>query len=347
MHKPGTNRGIPSFHGEFVMSRFLLFPAILCAFLASACNYASVESASLVEKGIKQYEAKSLNKAMATFQTAIDRDSSNDKAHYYMALIDMNFRDYTAAIQKLDLAVGCAPDIPVYPYTLGLAYSEKAEELVANGSLDEAEAAYNSCVKSMKKAIALDPFYAEAQLQQARCHIGVKEYSEAVDAYEASIRSDPMLKTSKGTALHYKELGMLYARFGFFSLAVTVLSNGILNNVTDGSLEITVANVMFEMERYEEAFAHYNAANANLENKGESRIVALPALLGAAMSQYAIAKQMSKSDKQRNALDHFIEAKKWFDLYVQAAVNDEENIRRADAVARIKEIDEILSGEEI
>ncbi|GEM_PF-3763831 len=320
------------------------FYTVAAIFSLNACNYASLESDSLTDEGIKYYETKNLSKAMATLQTAVDRDSNNDRAHYQMALIDMDYRDYKAAVPRLNQAIGVR-DMPLYWYTLGLAHKGDGDTLVANGDANGALASYTSCVYAMQQAVKRDTYYAEALLVQGQCHIALEEYKEAVVALEASIRANPMLMIKDGTVSNYDELARLYMKFGFLEEAVVVYVGASFNNPGEPYLEIGLADVLLRLERNEEALAHFKLAYQQLEKKGDSKILELPAMIGVARSNEAIAKNMADKKDFIKAREKYIDAKDWYQRFADSALIDSEKIRRAEALAHIKDIDEILRFE--
>ena len=326
------------------MHKKLAVAIIGTLFCSCACNYASLESESLTDEGIKYYETKNLSKAMATFQTAVDRDLNNDRAHYQMALIDMDYRDYKAAVPRLNQAIGVR-DMPLYWYTLGLAHKGDGDTLVANGNAEEALASYTSCVYAMQQAVKRDTYYAEALLVQGQCHIALGEYDDAIEALETSIRANPNLIMKDGTVSNYDELGRLYLKFGFFEEAVVVYAGASLNNPGEPYLEIGLAEVLLRLERNEEALTHFKLAYQQLEKKGDSKILELPAMLGAARSTEALAKEQADKKEFIKAREKYIDAKDWYQRFADSALIDSEKLRRAEALAHIKDIDEILRFE--
>lgn len=318
---------------------FVLIPIIL---LMSGCNYAAVDSANIADKGIKLYESGNLNKAMSVLQSAVDRDPNNDTAIYWMAMIDMDYHDYKAAIPRLNEAAGIYPEQPLYWYTLAKAHALQAEQQFLANEKDASAVSYGECVKAAEKASKLDPFYAEAQLQAARCHVGAGEYRDAVEAYAQSIQSNPVMKSPQGVTEHYIELGRLYTRFGFHQEAESVLGNGLLHNAGDGQMESAMGDVLFDMKNYMGALAHYETAYKFLESSGESMLRALDAMYGAGCACFELALIEKEKDQIREYVEQLEVAKKWFERYAENANVDTENLRRAGALAKISDIEEIL-----
>ncbi len=318
-----------------------IFCLVLAALVMSGCNYAAVDSANVAERGIKLYESGNLNKAMSVLQSAVDRDPNNDIALYWMARIDMDYHDYQAAIPRLNEATGIYPGQPLYWFTLAQAHAQQAEQQFLDNQKDASVVSYGECVKAAEKASKLDPFYAEAQLQAARCHVGAEEYNDAVDSYAQAIESNPTMKSPQGVTEHYVELGKLYTRFGFYREAESVLDDGLLHNAGDGQMESAMGDVLFDMKNYTGALAHYEMAYKFLDNSG-SMLRALDAMYGAGAASFELALVQKEKAQIREYSEKLEVAKKWFERYAEHATVDSEKLRRATALAKISEIDNIL-----
>ena len=323
------------------MKSFFRSVLILGSLLMFGCNYAAVDSANVAEKGIKLYESGNLNKAMSTLQSAVDRDPNNDIALYWMARIDMDYRDYQAAIPHLNEAAGISPEQPLYWFTLAQAHAQQAEQQFLDNQMDAAVVSYGECVKAADKASKLDPYYAEAQLQAARCHVGAGEYNDAVDSYTQAIMSNPVMKSPQGVTEHYVELGKLYTRFGFHREAESVLEDGLLHNAGDGQMESAMGDVLFDMKNYRGALAHYEMAYKFLDKSG-SMLRALDAMYGAGAASFELALIEKDKAQIREYTEKLEVAKSWFERYAEHATVDTEKLRRAAALAKISEIDDIL-----
>ncbi len=310
------------------------------AFCVVACNSAKVESARIVQDGIKLYEAKQLDKALATFKNAVSRDPNNDKAYELMAQIELDYHNYNGAVQYLELAAGIYDD-PRYWCKMGNAHMEYGRDLLRARNLSEAALAFGKCTSEMKRAIEHDQYYAEAHLGMARCYLGMNRYDDAAKAYEKAIRSNPTLRTN-GVAAQYQELGALYQKFGFFREAQAVLDNGMMNNPDDGQLETTLADVLYDTEQYELAIAHYNTALQSLTRMGQSQATQLTAYYGVARASAALAQSLELSERHEEVPGIYNQAIKYYEQFIALAVSDEDSIRKADAVERIREINSKL-----
>ena len=313
----------------------------LVALCCLGCNYAALESDKMLQKGLKLYEENKIDLALVSFKNAVDRDPTNDVALYYMALIDMHYGDYQPAIQTLENALGAAPSA-LYWYTLGLAQKGNAEKYFEAGQYDEADLSYTKCVRSMDQAIGMDKWYTEAHLEMARCRIGTKDYKRAAQAYQNAIVSNPNYKSEEGVTIHYKELGELYARFGLYKPAKQVLFNGLKNNLADGQLETAYADICAGMEEYSEALAHYEGAYQSLTRGGASKIPALSAMYGAGDVNFELARKDARKNPDK-AREYYVQSRKWLEMYSDAALSDDERLRRSDALAKMKTIDRILA----
>ena len=310
------------------------------AFGMIACSSAKVESARIVQDGVKFYEAKQLDKALATFKNAVARDPNNDKAYEWMAQIELDYRNYNAAVQYLELAAGIYDD-PKYWCKMGNAHMEYGRDQLRARNTSEASLAFGKCTSEMKRALEHDQYYADAHLGLARCYLGMNRYDDAANAYEKAIRANPTLRTN-GVAAQYQELGALYQKFGFFREAQTVLDNGLMNNPDDGQLETTLADVLYDTEQYDLAIAHYTTAIQTLSRLGQSQATQLTAYYGAGRASAALAQSLELSERHEEVPGIYNQAIKYYEQFIALAVSDEDSIRKADAVERIREINSKL-----
>ncbi|MGN1071867.1 MAG: tetratricopeptide repeat protein [Bradymonadia bacterium] len=317
--------------------------AVLVFLVTAGCNYAEVESNTLVEKGMKLYASKSIDKAMAEFQKAAQVFPNNARALYGMALVDMDYHDYKQAMIHLQGAAGLDPQDPVYPFTLGMAHRGQADKLYESNDIDGSIGEYAACAHSMEQAAKLDPYDPAVHLEMARCDVRAERYGDAVDAYQDAIKADPFFRSSFGTTEHYKELGELYAHFGFYDQALRILRNGILNNTGDSVLEMTLADILMEQGEYLEAAAHYEQASKTVDLREESKLRALPAYLGAGKAFYALARHSQREGQHKLARDQYIAARDWLMQYIESAITEELKLHRATAVQHVKEIEDLLS----
>lgn len=311
----------------------------------TACDYAAIESTNLTAQGMRYYQSGSSAQAVRAFQSAIMKNPNNDQALYRLAQIELSRKDYQEAKQHFESCISLRPDVAQYWYMLGRAQYEEALELFDDGFQGKRkDTLFDACSQSFGRAIALDPAYAEAHLRQARCYLANGMLQEAVMAFEASIHQNPTLRTSgpNGTAVAFKELGILYATYGFYDKAIAVFSSGILQNPGDVELETEFANVYQDMGRFVESSAHFEAAyEANAARGGKLELV-LPAIFGAGVAHYALAKKAFKEGQHRVSNDEYAKAVSWFKKFNHWAAGAELKAQREAATAYIQELDKLL-----
>lgn len=316
-------------------------------FVMMACNYAEIESTNLTAQGMRSYNAGSTTQAVAAFQSAIMKNPNNDQALYRLAQIELSRKDYSEAKNHIETCISLRPDVAQYWYMLGKAQYEEALELFVDGFQgSQRDKLFEQCAKSFGQAVELDPAYAEAHLRRARCYLASGDFEKAVLSFEASIRQNPRLRTSgpNGTAVAFKELGILYANYGFYDKAIMVFTSGIIENPGDVELETEFANVYQDMGKYTEASVHFEAAyNANEERKGKAEFV-LPAMFGAGVAHYQLAKQAYKEKQQRVSNDEYAKAVSWFKKFNQWATGAELKAQREAATAYVNELDKMLKN---
>ena len=330
------------------MKHWIYAVLALCVLCCACSDYDNVEADALFKHGVKLYEAKNLNKAAEELTKSLARNPNNDKALYYLARIDMSFRDYQPALQKLEEASGIRPEDSLYPYTAAMAHKEHAEYL--RNEKKQLDLAFNedaACILYMKKAIELDPFYAEAWLNKARCHVNLGEYDDAAESYGKAIQADPFLHNAQGVTEHYKELGELYAKFRFYDQAARILHNGHANNPKDVALVITEADVLRKMNSNDEAMALYEFAIKVAQDEKAANAVSLQAFYGAGLLLYDMARRAESTNQIRQANDFYAASRKWFSDFASAVTSEMDNFRRTQASLKVREINAILSNEAI
>ena len=148
-------------------------------------------SKALAEYSIAVLQEGEGNSAAArdSYGRALQEDLAYYPAHMRLGLLALGVRDTATALSELALAAQLAPDEPHVRYLQGYA-------LIGVGHYDEA-------VAELRRAIALEPFYALPYLWLGRVLEQLKKGEEALAAYEQfldrSSRTDPQreLATSK------------------------------------------------------------------------------------------------------------------------------------------------------
>ena len=324
------------------------FLAFLAAIAMSGCDMDRIESNELTVQGMKYYNSGNVLQAMNAFRSAVTKDPNNDQALYRLAQLEMVQHSYDEAKTHLGLCISLRPDVAQYYYQLGSTQYDQALSLPDSPESQIAkERLYGNCIDAFKKAIELDPAFSEAHLRLGRCYLADARFEDAVRAFEQSIIENPNLKTTGrfGTAIAFKELGILYANFGFYDKAIAVFMQGIRQNPGDFELETEFANVYQDMGRYKEASAHFEGAYDILKKLGGESERSLPAIFGAGSAHYALAKAAQKDGKVRESLDEYALAQQWFKRFNAHAVSDDVRAQRQAANAYISEIDGILKND--
>ena len=319
---------------------------ILCA-SAAGCQVGKTASRQQTEKAVKSFKENKFDSATAALRQALDKDPNNAEAYYWLARIDMKYKDFKNAQLNLQTAIGIDPNNVGYSAELIEVHKAQGEYFESEGLFDEAIGAFAACARVADEHIGRDPFDARSQLNRARCLRQSREYAASVEAYEASIRANPFLRNELGQTEHYKELAELYKNFGFYAEAVRVLNNGILNNVGDGVLEIALADVLREKGDYHDALAHYERAEQFMIDKEVTMLNAASAMYGAGMAAYELARIEENSQHLRDSGDLFIKSKKWLSKYIENAHAFDERFRKAQALQLIKIIDGKLAKDSI
>ena len=117
--------------------------------------------------------------------------------------------------------------------------------------------------------------------------------------------------------------------------------------IDDGMLEITLADVLRAKGNFAESLAHYERAEKYLTDKDKSILRAIPAMYGAGMASYGLARHEESSMNLRESGDLFIKSREWLNKYIESSHSSEDRLRRASAVQWIKIIDRKLEKDAI
>jgi type IV pilus assembly protein PilF len=182
--------------------------AIACAAILPGCassgggkGAAQGESERYLRLGYVQLERGQTQEALASAQTAIDRDPKNADAHNFLGLIYMSQSDYPKAAERLKEAVKINPFFTDAHNNLGVAYRQLKQYDKALGEFQTA----------LKDKTYKTPEKIELNLGHLYLDQGV--LSEAVNAYERAIGINP------NYALGHLALGTAYRKMGREDLA--------------------------------------------------------------------------------------------------------------------------------
>ncbi|MGI5830039.1 MAG: tetratricopeptide repeat protein [Bradymonadia bacterium] len=318
---------------------------LLMVFALSSCSLDAVESTNLTAKGMQFYAQGMMSKAEDAFKMAIEKDAKNDQAQYRLGIMRTQARDYSEAARYFKRSVELKPDEAQYHYMLASVLLSQGESLRDEADAALAKSLLDDAAKSFVRTIELDPYYAEAHLKLARVYRAGMDLQKAAVAYEQSIHANPKLMTDDAapTAVAYKELGMLYADYGFNIEAARVLLNGVQNNPMDAQLETELANIYLELRQYTDALLHFKKAFDLFQSHNADRLdLVLPTVYGVGISNYWKAKEAQHNSKTAEAIDLYKEAKTWLDKFALNAAAPEMMGQRAAAQGYVAEIREVL-----
>ncbi|MFN3201893.1 MAG: tetratricopeptide repeat protein [Bradymonadia bacterium] len=176
----------------------------------SGCNQARTESIRHMNKGVERFQRGDIAKAVSHLEDAVKSDPTNDKAFYYMGLIQyqrMNVPEKGA--DNLKKAIKINGEDHQYHYHLGNLLSRQKSWVPA--------------INAFEKALAKKPDHAESHYRLARALEMEGKFDRAQEAYGSAIRSRPRFPEA------YNALGNLYVRFEKYPQAIQVFKNAIEN----------------------------------------------------------------------------------------------------------------------
>jgi tetratricopeptide (TPR) repeat protein len=178
--------------------------------LLTACGAQRAESNQLVGQATARVSEGDVSRGMELLRQALDKDSTNALAHYYLGFVELQNNNNTGrALEAFDAAVTNGADSAELHYQRGLA-------LLRLERPSDAQSAF-------ELATSRDPSHARAWFRLGELAEGQGEIRLAVDLYTRSIYNEPRLP------MGYSRLAGIYSRFGRPSEAIAVLGNAISN----------------------------------------------------------------------------------------------------------------------
>ena len=244
----------------------------------------------------KNPETKStlMNNAVKYAQKAIEKDPSNAKAHFILAMNAENNKDAVTAEKELELAVKNDPNNYLYYYYLGRrqfinkkyqqARSSFTSSIKLNNQFDSSH--YNlgvTCVRlnlskealsSFRKAYGVNPQHSKAYLEEARLLSRVyKDYNGAIIAYNKVLSIEP----DNMAAL--RECGGVYANIEKYSEAENCFRKvvAMLGSKKDPMTFYNLSTVLFNQGKVEDAKKYaleaYNSKDDLRTSKDKANVV--------------------------------------------------------------------------
>lgn len=220
--------------------------------------------------GLVHLDRKEYALAVPAFGSAIELDSSNDKAWNELGLAHYGLGQYAEAAAAYERAARLKPEHAAYRANVGLAYA-------AIGRKDDALDVYREVVKLDKteakwlrgrmEEFSVDVSGATAArlgeseraavntyLQRGDGHLRANEVTEALDAYQRALKVDP----ESGRA--HDGLAVCYYRQGRWQMAVAEWDRALPWIRPGVNTYLLVGNAQLALKQYDKALAAYREA---------------------------------------------------------------------------------------
>jgi tetratricopeptide (TPR) repeat protein len=151
----------------------------LLACAAIFCCFAAVLGAETAfETGEKLFMQNKPREAKPALETALLRDSNNEKIYYYLGLIYEQLNDPAKSIDILRRGLLVATDLKdQFYFNIGINYFNQGDNILAD--------------KNYSLAIAENSVFASAYLNRANVRVRMIKYQDAIDDYKTYLRIDP------------------------------------------------------------------------------------------------------------------------------------------------------------
>ncbi len=169
-------------------------------------------------------ELKEYNKAITTYQKAIEINPKNDDAYNNMGITYGNLKEYDKALTAYQKAIEINPQKDEAYNNMGIAYRNLKE--------------YDKALTAYQKAIEINPKDDSAYNSMGNAYSDLKEYDKALTAYQKAIEINP--KYDKA----YFNMGIAYDELKEYDKALTAYQKAIEINPKYGSAYTN----MFEMQ---------------------------------------------------------------------------------------------------
>jgi len=181
---------------------------------APQCDTRRTDSLRAVHAGIQRYREGSYTVALKQFRDAVAIDDTNDKAHYYLALVASHqFNDHNNAERHFKKALDLNPGDPEYHYQYGALMVETAR--------------YDKALPYLAHTVEKRPEHYQAHFRVGQVSHRQGRLREAVDHYTRTIHLNPRFTRA------FVELGNLYLERGHAKEARQVFGNCVANRPGD------------------------------------------------------------------------------------------------------------------
>ncbi len=137
------------------------------------------EATRLTNEGIGLLGIGRMVEARKAFRSALDLDPGNAPALGNLAIVDQKLGDDEAALEHAQAAVRAAPGEAVHHFNLGCLLALKKR--------------YEESISSLRRAIEIDPDYANAYNELGNVYLDLDRPAEARKAFEAGLKRDRTL----------------------------------------------------------------------------------------------------------------------------------------------------------
>ncbi len=250
---------------------------VMAAVLAVGCSKARTESISLVNKGIRAYQANELEEAITLFAAAAARDPKNAQAHFQLGMVylyDKKGADDVEEQRFLDAADASLnaarkldsrdPDILFQLGRLalirndidaGLARFQEVIQLAPQHAAALYWAGYALQKKGklveaddmFRRAIQADPTYSRAYSALGMMYLNQRAEEAARLVLEEGARHSP-----EDAAIHHN-LGLVYLTQGKVDEGIHELGRSMELDPDDPNAAFNLANALVQKQRYKEA----------------------------------------------------------------------------------------------
>jgi tetratricopeptide (TPR) repeat protein len=187
-------------------------------------------------------EMEQYHSAIAAFRKALKLDRGNVPALGGLGRAYMELREWKRAEKA---------------FRARLALKKSPQHYVFLAYILMKMARYDLAAECCRKAIELDPSFAEAYLNLGLALQRKKRFEEAIGAFESAVRLDDK------DAVGFRELGLTYYSLGRFDLAKKALDISLSLNRRDPWCHLYLALCLQDMGDFRAAARHFKAARAS------------------------------------------------------------------------------------
>ena len=146
-------------------------------------------------------------KAIASYEKAIEINSKDEKAYYNMGISYSKIGEDEKAIASYEKAVEINPKIGTAYYNMGISYSKIGED--------------EKAIASYEKAVEIDPKDNSSYCNIGNCYGRLGRYKKALELYKKAIEINPQYHNA------YKNMGLNYEKLEEYEKAIETYKKAI------------------------------------------------------------------------------------------------------------------------